>query len=138
MSMTRDHRPFGVSLISILLIIAGVLDLAGGLVFMTDRSDDLMDALDVSSGDVTAYGVVAVIFGVVVVFVGSALYRGANWARYLVGIVAAGRLIALVWGVIAYHQIQWYEALWPVAFYLLVARYLFFDDDAKRYYGQAA
>ena len=132
---TARHRPFGVSLLSILFIIAGALDVGAGIfaLFQSD-DDDFLAGTDAVSGDVTTYGIVAIIFGIAVVLVGFALRNGANWARYLVGIIAAFRLGALIWVVIAYHNVHWYNAFWPVAIYAFVAGYLFFDKDSAEYF----
>jgi hypothetical protein len=136
MATTPVHRPLGVGLLSILLIIGGILDIIGGIVLTVAHSDnDIRHALDVSSADLTTYGVVSIVLGVIVLLVGFALRRGASWARYLVAIIAAVRLATLIWAVIAYSNLNWYEAIWPAALYLFVAGYLFFDEDAKRYFA---
>lgn len=131
------RRPFGVSFLSVLVIIGGFIDILSSLVILLDRDDDdLLNALDVSQGNLTAYAIVGMGLGIVVVLVGFALRTAANWARLLVAIVAVARLISLFWVVISLHSVHWYHALWPTAIYLLVAGYLLFDEDAKAYFGQ--
>jgi hypothetical protein len=131
------QRPFGISLISILIIITGVVDIIASVILLIDRNDsDVLSALDVSSSDVTTYAWVSIAIGVIVILIGNALRTGANWARLLVAIIAVIRLITLIWVVAAYHQIHWYHALWPTVIYVFVAGYLFFDEDAKAYYRQ--
>ena len=50
------RRPFGVGFLSILLIIAGVLDVLASLILLLHRNDDdLLNTLDVSQGNLTAY-----------------------------------------------------------------------------------
>ena len=132
---TTRHRPFGVSLLSILFIIAGALDIGAGIfAIVQSNDDDFLAGTDAVSGDITTYGIVAIVFGVAVILVGVALRGGANWARYLVGLIAAFRLGALIWVIIAYHNVHWYTAFWPVVIYAFVAGYLFFDDDAVEYF----
>ena len=131
------RRPFGVGFLSILVIIAGFVDVLSSLVILLDRNDeDLLNALDVSQGNLTTYAVVSMGIGIIVVLVGFALRTAANWARLAVAIVAVARLISLLWVVISLHSLHWYQAIWPTAIYLLVAGYLLFDDDAKAYFGQ--
>ena len=103
-----------------------------------ETSNDLLNALDVSQGNLTTYAIVAMGLGIIVVLVGFALRAAANWARLLVAIVAVARLISLLWVVISLHSVHWYYALWPTVIYLLVAGYLLFDEDAKAYFGQPA
>jgi len=131
------RRPFGVGFLSILIMIAGVLDVLASLSLLLDRNDDeLLEALDVSQGNLTSYAVVSLGIGIIVVLVGFALRTAANWARLVVAIVAVARLITLFWVVAGLHSVHWYHAIWPTVLYLLVAGYLLFDDDARAYFGQ--
>ena len=138
MTTTTARAPFGVRFLSILLYVGAILDVIGGIVLITQRNDsDLLDAIDATSSDVTTYGVVAIVMGVIVFLIASALRSGANWARLLVGLIAILRLVGLIWVTVGYHRVHWYDSLAPTVIYLLVAGYLFFDDDAKAYYGDS-
>jgi len=129
------HRPFGVGLLSILFMIVGVLEIIGGIsVLAQANDDDFLSGIDVSSNDLQTYAIAGIIFGVAVVLIGGALRKGANWARYLVGLIAAFRLFSLIWVVLAYHNVHWYNAFWPMVIYAFVAGYLFYDDDAVTYF----
>ena len=139
MTMTAARRPLGVSLLSILLIISGIFDLIAGIVLLATRNDaDVRNALrDVSQGSITTLAIVTIGIGVIVLCAAFGLRRGANWARALVGGVAIARLIILFWSVAAHHSYHWYQALLPSAIYILVAGYLFLDEDAKRYFERS-
>ena len=131
------RRPFGVGFLSILIMIGGVLDVLASLSLLLDRNDDdLLEALDVSQGNLTTYAVVSLGIGIIVILVGYALRTAANWARLVIAIVAVARLITLFWVVAGLHSVHWYHAIWPTVLYMLVAGYLLFDDDAKAYFGQ--
>jgi hypothetical protein len=133
------RRPFGVSLLSLLIVLGGILDIISSIFLLADSNDDdLLSELDVTSDDVTTYAWVTIIAAIIVIIVGYALRMGANWARLVIGIIALFRLASLIWVVASYHAVHWYHALWPTAIYLLVAGYLFFDKDAKAYYTQPA
>jgi len=136
MTSTATRAPFGVRFLSILLYVGAILDIIGGIVLITERNDaDLLDAIDATSSDVTTYGVVAIAMGVIVFLIASALRSGANWARLLIGLIAVLRVAALIWVTVGYHRVHWYDSLGPTVIYVLVAGYLFFDDDAKRFYS---
>ena len=139
MTTTAVRRPLGVSLLSILLMISGFFDLVAGIVLLATRNDaGVRNALrDVSQGSITTLAIVTIGLGVAVLVVAFGLRRGANWARALVAGVAIARLIILFWSVAAYHSYHWYQALLPTAIYILVAGYLFYDEDAKRYFEQS-
>ena len=135
---TAVNGPFGVRLLSILIMVAGILDVVAGVFVLFQRGDDdLLAAVDVTDGDITTYGIFAIAFGVVVVLVARGLQTGANWARLLVAIIAAVRLASVIWLIVAYHHIHWYNAIWPTILYGLVAGYLFFDEDAKKFFKPA-
>jgi hypothetical protein len=130
------RRPVGVSLLSILLIIAGIFDIVAGIVVLATRNDaNVRLALrDVTSGSLTTLAIVTIAMGVLVLLVALSLRRGANWARAVVAGVAIARLIILIWSVIAHHSYHWYQALLPAAIYALVAGYLFYDEEARRFF----
>ena len=120
-------------------MIGGVLDVLASLSLLLDRNDDdLLEALDVSQGNLTTYAVVSLGIGIIVILVGYALRTAANWARLVIAIVAVAWLITLFWVVAGLHSVHWYHAIWPTVLYMLVAGYLLFDDDAKAYFGQRA
>jgi hypothetical protein len=131
------RRPFGISFLSILVMIAGALDILASIVILLDRNDDeLLDTLHVSQGNLTTYAFVSLGLGIIVVLVGYALRQAANWARLVIAIIAVARLITVLWVVISLHTVHWYQAIWPAVIYMLVAGYLLFDDDAKAYFSK--
>ena len=134
---TPNRRPLGVSLLSWLLIIGGGLDVLTGVLLLFQRNNDtVLESIDVTSSSVTTYSLVSIVLGLAALLIGVALLSGANWARVLVALLAVARAIVLIWVVVAYHQLQWSQALWPTAIYLLIAGYLFFDRDARAYYAR--
>ena len=42
-----------------------------------------------------------------------------------------------MWVTIAYHRVHWYDSLAPTLIYALVAGYLMFDEDAKKFFDRA-
>jgi hypothetical protein len=128
-------RPFGVSFLSLLLIVVGALQVGSGILLFVQRNDnDVINALDAVKSDVTTIAIVAMVMGVLAVLVGAALRGGASWARTVVAVLAVLNVASLVWAALAYHQVHWYNVAWPTLIYSLVAGYLFFDDDAKAYF----
>ena len=79
MEMTVSRRPFGVSLLSILVIIAGALDVLAGILSVSVRGDgDLLVELKGSQGEITAFGTGLIILGVIVIVVGLLLWGAAT------------------------------------------------------------
>jgi hypothetical protein len=135
MAPSPANRPFGVSFLSLLLIIGGIVDVIAGILVWFNDDAEVLKSISHTQGEIRTYAIVSIIIGVVVVLLGFALRRGSNLARTFIGLIALIRLGTLVWVVIAYHQVHWYQALWPAVIYLLVAGYLFLDEDAKAFFA---
>ena len=170
MATTVSRRPFGVSLLSILVIIAGVLDVLAGLEGLpvqgvlatagraapqlpanfvaTDyvagevmaaqarfvvRNGDLLLELKGSRGEITAFGTGLIILGVIAIVVGVMLWRGSDFARILIGIIALVRLIGTIWAFASFDRAHWYEGVGSVVIYAVVAGYLLFGTTARDY-----
>ncbi len=134
--MPPAPRPFGVSLLSILIIIGGALNLLGGVLLLVAAADESTLAdWDTTAGVVRAAAAVLFVLGLLSVFVGVALRRGSNLARTLVALIAMAQLGMVVWSVVGLHSSTWYQAIAPAAIYLIVSFYLFTADEAKEYFS---
>jgi hypothetical protein len=134
MEVTVSRRPFGVSLLSILVIIAGALDVLAGILSVSVRGDgDLLVELKGSQGEITAFGTGLIILGVIAIVVGFMLWGGSDFARILIGIIAVVRLIGTIWAFASFDREHWYEGIGSVVIYALVAGYLLFGTTARDY-----
>jgi pilus assembly protein TadC len=134
MEMTVSRRPFGVSLLSILVIVAGALDVIAGILSISVRGDnDLLVELKGSQGEITAFGTGLISLGVIAIVVGFMLWRGSGFARILIGIIALVRLIGTIWAFASFDREHWYEGIGSVVIYALVAGYLLFGATARDY-----
>jgi phosphatidylglycerophosphate synthase len=135
---STEARPFGVGFLSVLVLAAGILEIISGVFLLTQRANEsILSATDVTPSQITTYAVFTTMLGVIVFLVGLALRNRANWARYAVAGLAVVRLVSLVWVVVSYHSIHWYSAVWSLVIYAIIAGYLLFDEDARRYYAGA-
>ena len=90
-------RPFGIALLSVLIIIGGALDIIAGIVAISLRGDGvLLVALEGTEDEVTALGIGFIVVGVLAIVVGTVLWNGSPFARTLVGTVVLARLIATI------------------------------------------
>ena len=64
------RAPIGTKVVGWLIILSGVLQIAAGIVILAVRDDILDEAPDYSSGEVTFIAIVALVFGLVYLFVG--------------------------------------------------------------------
>lgn len=139
MSATVPHRPFGVGLLSWLFILTGLAEIVAGIVLIAVRGNEQVHAQlrNVTTNEVTAIAVVSIVLGVISLLIAGGLRAGARWARFLVALGAVLHAAGLVWQVVSHHGLHWYQAVLPTAIYLLVAAYLYGDQDAKSFFASA-
>ena len=131
---TMVRRPFGVSLISIIVIVAGALDIIVGILTISFRNDaELLVQLKATRNEALWYGIFIIAVGVVAILIGLWLWKGSNVARLLVGILVLLRLIGTVWAFVSFDKSHWYEGLVPLVIYAVVAYYLLAGPTAKQY-----
>ena len=131
---TTVRRPFGVSLISVIIIIGGVLDIIGGILTISFRNDvQLLIEMKATKNEALWFGIFIIAIGVLAILVGLWLWKGSNVARLLVGVVVALRLIGTVWAFASFDKFHWYEGLVPLVIYAVVAYYLLAGPTAKQY-----
>ena len=136
MTVTVRQRPFGISLLSILVIIAGALDVLAGILSVSIRGDDeLLVEVKGSQGEITAFGSGLIILGVIAIVVGFMLWRGSAFARILIGIIALVRLVGTIWVFASLTGRTGTRASSSLVLYALVAGYLLFGTTARDYTG---
>lgn len=98
--MNSPARPGGVTLVGILTILSGVVDILGGAYIFLNRENATVQAntgLDASG--IVVGSLFYVGFGLFVIVMGRALMAGSNVARFLVTVVMVLRLLGLALGV---------------------------------------
>lgn len=138
MSMPTVHRPLGVGILSILVIIAGIGEIITGIIILAAHgNNDVRVALsDITESNVTLLGVLTIVSGVMALAVGFGLRNGASWARTLVVVLLVVRIGVLIWSVAAHHALHWDQAIIPVAIYAFIASYLYSNEDVKAFFGR--
>jgi hypothetical protein len=127
-------RPFGIALLSVLIIIGGALDIIAGIVTISLRSDGvLLVALEGTEDEVTALGIGFIVVGVLAIVVGTVLWNGSPFARTLVGTVVLARLIATIRSFAALDREHRYEGIGSLVLYAVVGWYVLFDRNAKQF-----
>jgi hypothetical protein len=136
MSSLAPHRPFGVSLLSIWLYIAGALNIVAGIIALFNTgNDDLLREMKATSSEITSYAIAAIVVGLITLVIGHLLRTRSSFARLLVGILALIQLGLTIWAVAAYNSVHWYSAIAPLIIYGAIVGYLFFDRDAKEFFA---
>jgi hypothetical protein len=133
-----EHRPLGVSLISILLGLNGLVSVVYGILLLFHVGEDLArESLGVSDGDITVFAISAIAVGVITLIIAGALRSGSNVARMVLAVLWFAQVGLLIWSMIQLHNVHWSSNMWPVVVSGLAAGYLLFDNDAKAFFRSA-
>ena len=99
MSDTYDGgRPIGVTLLSLLVILIGVVDvIVGLLIILTRDSRSLETSAGASAETLLVIGIVYVVVGAIYLAVARGLWHGNNGSRVIVNVVAIINLAAAMW-----------------------------------------
>jgi len=91
------HRPTGVTfLLALALIAGGFTALTGGIMFFSRRSDEVQASTGLDQSEILWVSLLIVAVGVLLFLVAGALGQGHEWARLLVGVLAAISLVTHV------------------------------------------
>ncbi|HEY8216193.1 MAG TPA: hypothetical protein VIH82_03605 [Acidimicrobiia bacterium] len=99
MATSPQHRPGGITLIVVLAVISGVLNILGGIFVIIDRHDHrLINESGAHPDELLWAAILTIVVGIIVIMLASALGRGSRGARLVFGIFAvlnlAGGLVA--------------------------------------------
>jgi hypothetical protein len=92
------RRPFGVTLLVILIVINGLIAVIGGLVLAIQHDDrEVIRQTGVSSDNLLVYGISIVIVGAIYLVIARGLATGGGISRFLVGAFSLLNLIGGIW-----------------------------------------
>lgn len=132
------NRPFGVGLISLLLILNGLVSIGVGIMLLLHKSEDtILQALNVGEGHVTALAISAIAIGAIVLVLALALRGGSNFARFFLVFVWLAQIGLLIWAMIETHSVHWSHGLWSAVITGFAALYLLLDKDSRQFFRHA-
>jgi hypothetical protein len=99
MAQTTEQRPGGITLIVVLAVISGILNILSGIFVIIDRHDHrLISESGATADELIWAGIFTIIIGVIVILIAGALGRGSRGARLVFGIFA---VLNLAGGIVA-------------------------------------
>jgi len=130
------RRPVLVTLISLLLILTGVLQVLFGVIFVANRNDPnfLQDA-GVDSSELTNLGVFLVIGGVVSVLLAFSLLRGSRVARAFVALVMLCQIAGGFYTLTALDSGHRASGLGAIVGAVIVLSFLFGTQKARAFFA---
>jgi hypothetical protein len=82
-------RPFGVTLVFILILIVGVLGLIAGVLVLFNRGDNQAVGM--------TYGIVTIVISVIYLLVAKGIANGSRFSRLIVGLLTLISLVGGIW-----------------------------------------
>jgi len=130
------QRPFLVTIIGIVMVVVGVLQVALGAVSFVNRHDAkfLADA-GKSSDFVSGWGIALIILGALSFILGLALLKGSNFARMLVGIFEVLQIAGGIYLLTGGHSSQKSSAVGTIVGAVIVLYFLFGTQKAKEFFA---
>ena len=126
MTLAPVPRPVGVTTVAVIAFVQSSFGILGGLALIIERNDrELIAHVGQSNGQITTYGVAAIIWGVVTFFAALGLWNGANWATILVGILEVSNVAAGLYLLFAWSGTYIWNGIWQIGIALLVLYFLF-------------
>lgn len=95
-------RPVGITIVSILAFISGVIDIIAGILSIFEADNPEVNAALGGSGGVFTSSIGSMILGLIVVILSFGLWLGYWWARMIVTVVQALSLIHSLFLAVAY------------------------------------
>jgi len=130
------RRPFLLSLVTILMIIGGALQvLAGVVLIVLNGNEDLQNDSGESAGTLVTLGLIALAFGLIHVWFATLLRRGSRFARAVVLVFEVLQIVGGVWTLIALHSQYRINAIITIAIALFVIWYLYGNQRSREFFG---
>jgi hypothetical protein len=125
-------RPFGVTILMVLIFIMGLLSAVAGVVALVARNDVAAEA-GLDGNQVLWYAIFAIVIGVIYLLVAGGLGRGSGLARFVVALVTVLNLLGNVWVAVAFAGTMRWQALFGAAIAVLVL-VLLYNRSANEFF----
>ncbi len=131
-----QHRPTGITIIAILMIIGGLVLLFTGITPLFIGPLISIDSSDSSTSElgflITIGGLVLVGLGIASLIVSWGLLKGKRWARIITLIIS---IIAIIFAIVSLVSTEDLVHIIPVVIYGVIIYYMF-TDKVKLFFGK--
>jgi len=131
--MADRKMPLGISVITILMYIGAILDIAAGI-FMLIETSTVAEAAEVAESTITYTAIGLIVIGVIMGLLAFMLRRGSNGVRLIIGVVMIVRVVGAIWAVIALPGAR-FDGLVSGVIALVILYFLFGDEHSKAFFG---
>ncbi len=131
------RRPVLLSIVTILMIIGGLIAIAGGVAVIALRNDERFRAdVTESPNTILGIGIAAIISGLISILLAMGLRRGSRIARGLVAIYEVLHIIAAIFAIIRLdHGTYFVGSIVSIVIALLILYYLYGTQTSREFFG---
>lgn len=130
------RRPFLVTIISLLMIVTGALQVLFGVVFLANRDDQaFLNDAEITTADLTRLAVVLLVVGAVSVLLAFSLLRGSRVARALVALVELAQIAGGIYTIAELDSGHRASGIGAIVGAVLVLYFLFGTQKAKAFFA---
>jgi hypothetical protein len=130
--MADRKVPLGISVITILMYIGAIVDIAAG-VFMLIETGPVAEAADVSESLITGTAIAAIVFGVVIGLLAFGLRSASNGVRLIIAVVMVLRILGSVYAVIALPGAR-FEGVATGIIAIVILYFLYGNEESRAFF----
>lgn len=140
MSQSSAQRPFFIGFMSIVIVLQAVVSVAMGIGFiLTRNSDSVLGSADVTANQGLVMGIILVVVGIGLFFVGRSLGRGSRSARNLVAVTELITIAGTVYVIVTHSAgISTASGIGTILAALVVLYFLFGTGASQRFFASRA
>jgi hypothetical protein len=131
--MTDKKIPLGISIITILMYITAIIDIAAGIFMVLDKNN-LSEASVFTDSVFLYYGIGLVVAGIIVGLLASGLRSASNGVRLVIAIVMGLKLLAGIYALVFLSGIR-LEGFVTALVAGVILFYLYGDEDSKAFFS---
>jgi hypothetical protein len=134
--MSDRKMPLGVSIITILMYIGAILDIAAGVFFLIETAD-VADAAGVENSTITAAAIGLIVVGVIVGLLAMGLRHGSNGVRILIAVVMVLRIAGSIYIIFALPTAR-FEGFVSGLVAIVILYFLYGSEGTKAFFEGAS
>ena len=141
------RRPLFVTFLTVIGVIQGLVGIGLGIFLVLDRSDDdllkeinkaeSLDGHQLTSDHLLTFGIIAIVFGVLLIGLALMLSNGSNIVRWLIVLISAGNVAVGLHSLVALHGEQQLSGAMTLVFGLLIIWLLVANDESKEFFADS-
>jgi hypothetical protein len=130
------RRPFLVTVISLLMIVTGALQVLFGAIFIAKRADQaFLDDAQITTADLTRVAAVLIVVGVLSVVLAFSLLRGSRVARAFVALLELAQIAGGIYTIVELDSGHRASGIGAIAGAVIVLYFLFATQKAKAFFA---